>query len=399
MAVGVKGNYFLRLKFGENLVPLDPSVINEFTIIQDMNKFLPSFRISLSDSSGSVTHTTPSDKNVTDVRVEIGKNAEKEPDNSFDFSVFRKFPTNEAAVASIYDISGLLDTAETLFAPNYCRSFTTKTVKQILEDIALNELGCDTVDVSPSLAYVKMVVQPDWSNAMLINDLKQRLIGTNDESNFRCIIRRLNQKTEFIFKSIGELCEFQQPVARYVVADEPYEDYLPVFDYEIFDNYKMLRIFGSKKQEYQYFDYYNTEFVTSEEVYSDVYSLSKYFLIDSNDPETSDNMSDFGVNNDFTRDYKGNVRSSYHARIMSLVKMWITVWGNPDIAPGHLILLLFAQGLQTGSPESYQYSGYWLVEKVVHSFGDTFRTKLLITRNGIDTNLDTTLLVAGKKKE
>jgi hypothetical protein len=398
MALGVKGSYFLKVKFGEELIPLNPSLIEEFTIVQDMNKFLPSFHIALSDSSGDITHLAPSDSSVTRISVEIGRNVEAEPENSFDFVVFRKKPKSEFSAAAIYDVAGLLDIADPLFGPNYTRSFTNQTVKDVLEYVAKEELLVDSVDISSALDFEKLIVQPIWSNAQLINDLKKRLMGSNNESAYKCIIRRKNRKTEFVFRSIDELCKYQQPIAKFIVNDEPYKDYNPVVDYSIYDNYKMIGIFGSKKQEYGYYDYYTSKFVINNETYSDFFSLSKYLMIDGNDSEESNGLFDLGRNNEFTNNFKENVRSSYHNRLVDLVKMWIVTTGNPNIVPGHLIQLLFGSGLHAGNPASYQYSGYWLVEKVVHTFDDAFRTKLLLTRGGVDTDINTTLLPATKKK-
>jgi hypothetical protein len=43
----------------------------------------------------------------------------------------------------------------------------------------------------------------------------------------------------------------------------------------------------------------------------------------------------------------------------------------------------------------YQYTGNWLVERVVHNIGGSiFLTKLLLCRGGIDTAKTTTLLRA-----
>jgi len=42
----------------------------------------------------------------------------------------------------------------------------------------------------------------------------------------------------------------------------------------------------------------------------------------------------------------------------------------------------------------YQHSGLWLVKRVVHLIGDSFQTRLLLTRCGIDTDILTSLIEA-----
>jgi hypothetical protein len=397
MSIALRGNYFLKLKFGETLVPLNPSTIDEFTIVQEMTKFLPSFRLKLSDPSGVFSHILPFDRAMSNVSIEIGVDETEEPKNSFDFTVFRRFPVSQFTTSTTYDIEGLLNTSNILLATDHCRSWYDKTVKQVLEDIAI-ELGCDTRDVSPSLNYKKLIVQPRWSTAQLLNDLASRLIGSNGESCFKCFIRKKNRQTEFIFRSLDELCKYQKPSAKFVINDEPFLDFTPVFDYDIFENYRIFGIFGSKKQRYQYFDYYGNFYATAQEQASDMFSLADYFLIDGNDSEDSDTLVEFGRNNEFTRDYKGNVRATYYNRLIGLTKMWMTTWGLYDVVPGQLVQVLFPQGISSGNLYSYQYSGFWLVEKVVHMFGDTHRMKLLLTRNGLDTDNSTTLVKATTKK-
>lgn len=397
--LGVKGNYLMQLQFGDTIIDVDPSTIAEFTIVQDINKYLPTVRINIADSSGTLTHTTPFDKNMNRVHIEIGRDISEAPQNSFDVVVFRRFPISQFGAAVTYDVVGLLNTADALFGPDYCRGWKDKTIKEIMEYIATEELLCDVTDVSPSLDYKKVVVQPHWNNAQLLNDLTGRLIGKNDESAFKCFIRRKNRKTEFVCRSLGELVATQQPVAKFIINDEPFEDYLPVYEYEIFDNYKIFGIMGSKRQEYGYYDYYNSRWINASEQAESLLSLSEYFMIDGSDGLFSDTITELGRNHEFTRDHRGAVRRVYHDRLMGLVKMWILVWGNATIMPGDLVQILFGQGVDSGNIATYQYSGYWLVERVVNMFGDTFRTKLLLTRNGLDTDVDTSLLKAPRRKK
>ena len=58
------------------------------------------------------------------------------------------------------------------------------------------------------------------------------------------------------------------------------------------------------------------------------------------------------------------------------------------------IEIFFPQGAAVGELYSYQYQGYWLVEKVVHNMGDMFYTKLLLSRHGVDSSKPTSLIPA-----
>lgn len=394
MPTAVVGSYLLRLKFGDTELPVEPSNIDSFVVVQDMNKFLPSFRIRLEDTSGILTHVAPFDRKMSVLSLEIGPNINQPPDNSFDFLVFRRFPESQYNVSSLYDISGLLNTALPLFGPDYCRSFKNKTIKDVLSEIAFKELNVDSVDISKSLEYTKLILQPHWTNSQFLNDLMRRTIGKNGESCFKCFIYRKNRKSVFVFKTLAEMVSVSKPAYKFIVNDEPYQDFLPIYDMSIVDNYRIFGILGSKRQAYGYFDYFENKYIQTEEDVQNVYSLTDYFLIDSNDSLNSDPIIELGRSNDWTLDFKGHVRSAYYNRIYGLCKVWILTWGLTNIVPGDLVLILFHQGVSSGEIYTYQYSGYWLVERVVHTFGDSHRTKLLLTRTGVDTDKSTTLLKA-----
>lgn len=392
------GNWQVVLKFGDDVVGLSPSGISEFTIIQDMNRLVPSFRIALKDPIGGFTHIIPFDRGMSRVSISLGRaDAVKQPpSNSFDFIVYRRHPDNIQGTQSYYDIMGLL-TAGKAFSPEYCRAWNDP-VSTILATIAA-ELETDLTEISPALTTKKNIVQPRWTNVQLLNYLKENLADDSGNAAFVSFIKKKEGKSTFVFKTRFELMQ-NAPEYSFIVDQDAVEDYKPILDYTIYDNYKVLGIFGSKKQGYSYFDYYNDAYVEGEEQAVDSFSLSDYFLIDKGDSEDSHMISNTGRSNEFTLDFEGKVKSNYHNRLANLVNMWITTWGLPNIVPGTVVKVLFPQGLVT-TPEymfSYQYSGYWLVERVVHSFVETFRTRLLLTRQGMDTDKDTSLLAATRKK-
>jgi hypothetical protein len=387
---GIKDQYFLRLKFGEDDIPINSSIMNIFSIIQDSNKFLPSAQISLKDSSGILTHMVPSDSRMNKVRVEIGYGMEDKPANSFDFSVIRRKPRGQTTDSATLEINCLLNTADYLFGKSSCRSFNG-SIKDTLTSIAINDLKLDEVDISPSLDYSKLIIQPHWTISQLLLYLEERLEGKEGETGYKCFIKRDNHKSILVFRTLDELIA-KKRIYKFIVNQEAIEDNIPVLSYSIFDNYKMFGLFSSKKQAYGYFDYTNSEYVTGENDALDSLALSKCFLIDKDDSETSDRIINTGTNSDFTNNFTGLTNNNYKNRLNGLLKMWITTPGMANLTPGQTVQVAFGRG--TGMIEEYQYSGYWLVERIVHSFGDTYLSNILLTRNGVDTREKTTLLEA-----
>lgn len=391
---GIKDQYYLRLKFGETDIPINSSIIKVFSIIQDSTRFLPSAQIVLKDSSGLLTHIVPSDKRMSNIRVEIGYNAEEKPINSFDFVAIRRKPRGQTTDSSTLEFDCLLNTANYLFGKSYCRSFNGN-IKDSLTSIATNDLKLNEVDISASLNYNKLIVQPHWSISQLLLDLEERLAGKGGETGFKCFIKRDNHKSILVFKTLDELVS-KKRIYKFIVNQETTEDNIPILSYSIFDNYKIFGLFGSKKQAYGYFDYANSVYVNGENDALDLLSLSKYFLIDSDDNEGSDRIIETGRSNDFTSNFAGLTNNNYKNRLNGLLKMWITTPGIANLTPDQTVQVAFGKG--TGMIEAHQYSGYWLVEKVVHNFGDTYTSNILLTRNGIDTSENTSLLKPTKLK-
>ena len=252
-------------------------------------------------------------------------------------------------------------------------------------------------DISSSLDYKLNLLQPNWTNAQFFNNLKETLIGKDGEYGFKSFITTYNGKNTFVFRALSEMID--DPVMyKFILSDTQYEDQNPVLQYFIYDNYKMYGAFGAKAQGYTYYDYTNGVVVNSTETAQTYTSLSDYFMIDESDTLDSNTLNATGRSNDFTADFSGMVKSSYGNRLVSLAKMWITTMGLPNISPGNIVQIFFPHGSQGTELYSYQYSGYWLVERVVHNMGDAFLTKLMLTRHGVDTDKNTSLMQADISK-
>lgn len=388
-------NYHIVVKFGDVVLPVNVSNLRELTIIQDLNRFLPEFRLRIWDNSGHLTHVLPFDRNMSKVYLEFGQTDNPDDTNSFNFDVFTRRPEGtQSNPSTLYDITGLLS-CPGLFSPDYCRG-STENVKTKLETIANSELSISDYDVSSSLSFSKKLVQPLWSNIQFLKYLKEKLIGSSGEYGFKCFVMCQKKKQKFVFKSLKEMIK-QAVSYKFIVNDTQYQDRLPIYSYYPYDYYKIHELFASKKQSYSYFDYDTSEFVQADESATDYEALTNYYLIDQNDSEDSNELWDTGRSNEFTSDFLGQVKSSFSNRLMNLAKMWITTNGLANIAPGSVIDVFFPHGAFSDDLCSYQYSGRWLVEKVVHNIGDTFLTKLLLTRSGPNTDKNTTLLKATNK--
>jgi len=390
------GNYHLIIKFGENVVPLSTSILRELTIIQDFNKMLPEFRLALDDASGLMTHVAPFDRNMSEIEIECAKDYETDDKNVFEFLIYSREPSStQSTPASEYDISGLLDIKK-LFTPDTSRGFSG-SIKSTLETLAA-ELNVDSTEIDVSLDYEKNILQPSWSNAQLFSYLTSNLSGVGGEYGFKCFVKTEKNKKILVFKSLTQM--ITDPISyKFFLNDTAYEDQLPIFEYSIFDNYNLYGVFGDRTQSYGYYDYDTSEYVNNSLVVEDFTSLSDFFLIDGSDTLDSSQVTSTGRTNDFHIDFTGKIKNGYGNRLVNLTKMWITTQGLPNAVPGQTVQVFFPHGAKGEDIYSYQYSGYWLVERVAHNFGDAFLTRLLLTRHGLDTDKETSLLPATKKKK
>ncbi len=390
------GNYLLKVKFGGDDVVLNPSALEEFTIVQDLDRLLPEFRMRLKDTTGDLTHTIPFDKGMSKVSVDLGKSLTEEGFNSFNFNVFRRFPESAFSATGYYEIDGLLD-VKNLFSPDPCRAWNAN-IKNTLQSIAVDEFSVNLADVniSPSLEYKKLILQPRWSNAQLIKYLMANLVGSGGQSAFKCNVNTSSGRLRFMFRPLDELIQ-QKVKYKFIIADTKYQDYEPVFTWSIYDNYKILGEFAAKQQPYRYFDYETSAFTEVTVEAQDFVSLSDFMLIDGDDVGDGNMIIDNGTSNEFTQDFAGKVKSSYQNRLNNLVMMWIDTVGLEEAHPGDVVLVLFPQGISSGNLYSYQYSGYYLIKRVILTVGDTFRSRLLLTRHGLDTDKSTSLMRANKR--
>lgn len=384
------GGYKLGLTIGNVYVPIQPMMIQELTISQDIDSFLPIFKMILRDSTGLLGEIVPHDNDANNIGLKITGSLGEEYSNEFKFLVKRRKTSfsKEYVVEGVLNVQGLLD-------PPRTRALTGD-VRASITDIATKELGITNTEIGASLQFNKTIIQPWWTNAQLLRFLKDNLLGINGQGGYYCFIKNIQSIPTFVFKSINELVE-QSSAGNFMIGHKQYEDFWPVVDYHVLDNSQLIAQFGSKNQTYGWFDYATGTFKNNTIQMADYPSLAEQFLINTDD-NTQGSISFEGRSNNFHDNFEGKIRTKYYNSLTGLVNMWISSWGNEIVAPGDIVNVVFNEAFASGDLFLYQYSGYWLVKRVVHVLTSSFMTNLLLTRSGIDSSIENTLVIAEHSK-
>lgn len=403
------GNYNLLLKFStiDRPIIVDPHHIQEFTITQDINSFLPSLRIIIPSGGEEYTHLVPFDKTLK-IRVEISQNTDLYEDgNAFDFLVYRRFPRSTNYV---FDAECLLDVSN-LFERQHIRGFSGtvyETLQEIASEFVLQESSMSKstnqkevlAQISPSLlGHYKDLVQANQTNAEFLNYLADNLQGRNGEGAFYAFFANYFGQTYFHFKTLEEmlrgnvmhyLCYGTEALPKEAETSRTTQ-YYPVWSYDIVDNYKLEGITGLRHNTYRYFDYDEGKMVGDVVGAESFYSLTKRFAIQKSDSKESLNYP-LGRSNGFTSNFVGKIKNGLYKKLINLVRIRVTTFGKVNAVPGELVQFYFAQPIDPEHQEDKQYQGIWMIEKVRHSIGDTLMTTFILVRNGVDTSLPNNLL-------
>jgi hypothetical protein len=384
------GNYYFDLKFGGVPVPVSPQMMEECSITMDVDRLLPTFKLVIKDATGLLGDIIPYDGKLNSVELGFTRLNGGVP-NTFKFSVKRRKPDSDKR----YVIEGTL-TVPSLMTALKTRALTGN-VKDNIKTIANDELEISDTEFGTSLNYDKTIIQPRWTDAKLFGYLTQNLSGNNGEVCYYCFIKNVNGKQILVFKCLDEL--LSGPIQyKFIIAHKPYQDLIPITEYKIFDNSQLVVDFGAKSQIFGYFDYATGQYVEDSLDVADCPALSDYLLIDDDNTNDSMYLHGLGRNNSFTTDFHG-AAGNFYRRINGLVNMWVSTWGLESVSPGDVVRVVYGEALARGKLLVYQHSGNWLVQRVVHMFGPTYMTNLLLTRCGIDTSLDTVLTPASNVKK
>lgn len=386
------GNYSLTITVGESNVVIPPSMIQELTITQDVDRFIPTFKLAITDATGLLADVMPYDKNTSRMAFEFSRAGNTSNLNILHFSVKRR---KVLSPEGVYDVEGVLDTP-LLLTQRKSRVFSGQ-IKSSLEMIAKDDFEISSSEVGSSLAYTKTLIQPNWTNAKFLGYLKENLEGKNHESGYECFIRVTSGEPVFVFKSLDEL--FLSPVRyKFIVGHKEYQDYIPIGQYQAYDDSGLIGDLNSRTRKFGYFNYDTGVWVEDEVPIEELPALSEFYLIDSDKDTDAELYTHTGRSNDFTKDFKGRVRNNFYLRASNFIHMWVSTWGLENVAPGDVVEVLFADALEKGQMFLYQHSGLWMVKRVVHIFGASYMSNLLLTRCGIDTDISTSLTVVTNRK-
>jgi len=389
-------DYHLDVLIGKDRLPLEAQHIREFYIVLDIDKFLPSVRMKLMDTSKVLSNIVPFDTDGSTLTVRLSNDSVPENATEFIFKLYRKFPNSN----DIYDVAGLLDVPK-LFSPSNVKGYSG-SVRDTLESIAINDLKLDETDISPSLSLSKDLLQPSISTGEFLTGLKSSLVGNLDTSGYFCYIQCNGKKKKFVFKSIAEFYSAKIKYSFINTFDPSYDSTsgktkFPILEYKAYDNYKILGISGTRQVDYSYFDtvtgkyiYKSLKVQNNTDPLDDYFSLTPYFSINIDDSTDNINIPHAGRNTDYALDCKGCAKNILHKKINNLSKFWLTSLGLEDIYPGDIVTVQFLD--VPSALTSHQYNGFWMVERVVHLIGRQFNTRLLLTRNGVNTSEASSLM-------
>lgn len=400
MSLGISGVYQMRLKIGDIDVPITPNNVTRFEITEYLDRFLPTIYINFRDTSGFLTHLTHFDSRYNTLTVSFSNDSNIDAQKDIKFKVFRRKPESIVQMSNDVSINGVLD-VKNIFSPNYERGWELKSIEEIINEISA-EIGFTTTQINVGLTQPVSIVQPNWTNSQFLNYLCDNVACTNGDFAFFAFVDIPGfLKTRLNFMSLTNLLK-QKSVQTFInLSEVKNSDDMPIYSYNIIDSYDLVAHLGIEKQTYGYFDYLTGEYITRtiDLEDADFVSLSNYYAYDSNDSIGGLSQNLIGTTNRFSLDYEPVARGNYYKKINSLVKIWIHSSGTNKINPGNIVKIIFPETSQGESISSYQYSGYWLVEQIKHTFGSTYITSLLLTRPGFDTDQTTTFVKAKKIKK
>ena len=398
---GIAGNYQLRIQFGEQDIDWTPMSFTAIEVFEYIDRMLPSFRVTFKDPTGFLTNKLMIDATRGQLRLVFSGAWDMAKEKDMSFRVYRRFAEKLTDVGNIITMTGLLD-APGLFSPSWQRGWSKTAVTAILGQLAA-EMKLTNTDFDTFTKPIT-VVQGNWSNITFLQYLANRLVNSNGAGGMFCFVdvpaARDGSKASFAgprltFKALKSFLT-KAPVKKFQVTKEAAAGNIPIYNFEVVDNFEVLNAIGIGKQVLQYFDY-ETGMQKDVTVGLDetlAPSLSKYINCDAGLETDGVSMDDIGRTNDFVKDPMPVVRGKYEKRINSLVQQWVTVPGLTDICCGDIVQIDPAV-VAASDLMSHQYTGRWMVSRIVHHISSTYMTKLLLTRGGIDTDEWTTLRTAG----
>jgi hypothetical protein len=378
------GNHYVALYYGDVEVPIQPQMMEEASLTLDVSRLLPTFKFVLKDATGILAEILPFDRNMSRMRLEFARSKSVNDLNIFRLAVKRRKPDFDKS----YEVEGVLDVNDLLTSVK--TRAMVGNIKDNLTVMASEELGIKDVEIGASLDYDKTILQPTWTNGKLLNYLSSHLVGANGELCYYCFIKNVRGKQVLVIKSLNEILS-TNPKYKFMIGPQPYEDYYPVSEYKIYDNSGLISDFGAQRQDFGYFDYETGQYIVDSVDIDDCPSVAGNVLVDFDNDSSGSFVTGLGRSNDYTADFHDRCGGNYFRGVNNFINMWISTWGLENVSPGDIVRVMFSESMIRGKLFMYQHSGNWMVQRVVHTLGLSYMTHLLLTRSGVETDIDTTL--------
>lgn len=386
-------------------IVVGPSDIKQMVISQAIDSLLPTFSLTLPSTDHQYIHLFPFDKQER-ITIELGYSPfDTSSVTSYEFITTQRISKilgdENVGCNGILDIVGLYDKIQT----RAFKGTISDTIYKVISELKVGSSDTNfprtpiLVDVSSSLDYQKSLLQCNSNNATFLESLSRLVEGKAGEMGFLCYFYCKNNKVYFVFRSIEELLKAQVKHKLYfgmstdTQASRETFEYHQVFAVEILDHLRQIEISYPVNPRYCYFDYDLGQYVYKECPIDDsLFSLTKTIALHKGVTDGIPAIH-YGRSNEMAISKKGyfyqrNKRSQL-ASLLGLSKMKVLCAPLFKALPGDLVLLYFATPFDLDNKHNYQYQGIWLIQKVSHIVTNTLYTELILTRQGLEGNLNT----------
>lgn len=274
-----------------------------------------------------------------------------------------------------------------IFKKSHKRSWKNKSYGDVITELA-EEIGFDEIDVEPTLNTYD-IIQPYWTNAQFIRWISENSINEEDIGGY---LYGMTADNNFFFKTYDSIySQASGTVTKYLYDPSGAADGIEhkgFNDITINNRYMPVLSHNGFGTESTYFDYNTKQYVNKTELITDMNDrqLSDWYYLAKSHNEAS-SFYDGGRNM-----YSGNnVKNKILKSTNSVHQMSIYVSGDPDAHIGDIIELDIPVAKNFDPAEdgfiNQQYSGYWMIWKVVQEFDihqRRYLSKLYLSRSGLN---------------
>lgn len=383
------GNTFqIMFEVAGKEVNIEPSLIQTFAISHSSEHLVPSIKIVMADSYGTLSHFLPSSKKERALKIALGY-ATMSLDEyiSFDFDITRKFIDAGRNLV----IEGVLS-VNNLFAGEYCNAFVADEYTNVADTLSMYlqmVLGVKEVSISPSLqVYPQTFLMPCCTYADFLRNLPKELSKVSQGSGYYVIIQNTKHGSKLCINNYTDVLP-REAEYKFFAGTSGFGEHLPVYAYTLFDNTGLKNIHSIDAKNYKYFDYMRGEFVSESIPIWAKESLTEFINVDVNTQQGASYPQYLGRNNDIDGEFLSKAQNNYSHELMDLMQMEIISMALPEIQIGALVDLKFSTAFENPSNMLLdQYQGYWLVKGFSHTIRDSeMYTSLTLVRSGVDTEL------------